>query len=53
MILVDTSIWVEHLRKGNTALRSLLDEGEVTIHPFIIGELAFGKYFRHLDLDCG
>ena len=43
MILVDTSIWVDHLRKGSTTLRSLLDEGGVAIHPFIIGELACGS----------
>jgi predicted nucleic acid-binding protein len=43
MILVDTSIWVDHLRKGNIVLSSLLERGEVAIHPFIIGELACGS----------
>jgi predicted nucleic acid-binding protein len=42
MILVDTSVWVQHLRKGNERLRSLLDEEQVVCHPFIIGELACG-----------
>jgi len=43
MMLVDTSIWVEHLRSGNVHLKSLLEEGEVVCHPFIIGELACGN----------
>ncbi len=42
MVLVDTSIWIDHLRKGNARLEALLDEGEVLCHPFIIGELACG-----------
>ena len=42
MILVDTSIWVEHLRRGAPALVQRLEEGQVCIHPFIVGELACG-----------
>lgn len=42
MVLVDTSIWVSHLRTGATHLKSLLEQGEVACHPFIIGELACG-----------
>lgn len=42
MILVDTSVWVRHLRQGDQHLVSLLDEGQVVSHPFIIGELACG-----------
>ena len=42
MTLVDTSVWVHHLRHGNNELRKLLDSGEVFCHPFIIGELACG-----------
>lgn len=40
MVLVDTSIWVSHLRDGDAQLKKLLNNGEVIIHPFIIGELA-------------
>ena len=40
MILVDTSLWVEHLRRGLLRLATLLQEGEVLIHPQVIGELA-------------
>ncbi len=42
MILVDTSVWVEHLRRGLPHLATLLQSGEVLIHPWVIGELACG-----------
>jgi predicted nucleic acid-binding protein len=40
--LVDTSVWVDHLRRGNAQLATLLDAGAVCCHPFVIGELACG-----------
>jgi hypothetical protein len=40
VILVDTSVWVEHLRLGSTALARELEAGQVLTHPFVIGELA-------------
>ena len=43
MILVDTSVWVDHLRNGLPLLANLLQEGEVLIHPWVIGEIACGK----------
>ncbi len=43
MILVDTSVWVEHLRRGLPRLAALLQEGTVLIHPWVIGELACGN----------
>ena len=43
MILVDTSVWVDHLRAGDKALAALLDAGMVLAHPFVIGELALGN----------
>ncbi|MFQ5881693.1 MAG: type II toxin-antitoxin system VapC family toxin [Candidatus Methylomirabilales bacterium] len=42
MILVDTSVWIEHLRTGNRRVRSLLYDEQVLCHPFIVGELACG-----------
>ena len=42
MILVDTSVWVEHLRRRSAGLAGLLDQGLVACHPFVIGELALG-----------
>ncbi len=43
MILVDTSVWVEHLRRGDEGLADLLGKGLVLVHPFVIGELALGN----------
>jgi predicted nucleic acid-binding protein len=43
VILVDTSVWIEHLRAGDERLMALLDAGEVLAHPFVIGELALGN----------
>ena len=43
MILVDTSIWVDHFRSGSTRLFDLLNRGEVLVHPFVLGELALGN----------
>ena len=43
MVLVDTSVWVDHLRTGNKALAHLLNNAEVLAHPFIIGEIACGN----------
>jgi hypothetical protein len=42
MILVDTSVWVDHLRHGDETLAQLLYQGRIYIHPMIIGELACG-----------
>lgn len=53
MILVDTSVWIDHLRGGNPALVDLLDAGAVLTHPFVIGELALGGLRqRKLILDA-
>ncbi len=41
MILVDTSVWIEHLRTGDENLVALLNSSQVLMHPFVIGELAF------------
>lgn len=43
MVLVDTSVWVSHLRDGNAELANLLNDGQVMCHSFIIGELACGN----------
>lgn len=42
MILVDTSVWVDHIRRSDGDLMRLLDRGLVLAHPFVIGELALG-----------
>ena len=43
MILVDTSVWIEHLRSASAILSVLLDDGGVLGHPFVLGELALGN----------
>ncbi len=43
MILADTSVWVDHLRKSSQELSALLNEGLIVCHPFVIGELACGN----------
>jgi hypothetical protein len=42
MVLVDTSVWVAHLRAGNAALAAMLTKAQVACHPLVIGELACG-----------
>jgi hypothetical protein len=43
MILADTSLWVEQLRRPNGPLTAALDAGVIVMHPFVIGELACGN----------
>ena len=43
MILVDTSVWVDHLRRGDAQLAQLLEGAAVLMHPFVIGEIACGS----------
>lgn len=43
MILVDTSVWIDHLRKRNDRLSDLLLSASVLVHPHVIGELACGN----------
>lgn len=50
MILVDTSVWVDHLRHGNQVLSRLLEGNEVLVHPFVIGELACGNLANRRDI---
>lgn len=42
MVLADTSIWIDHFRRGSPLLIGLLDRGQVLTHPAVIGELACG-----------
>lgn len=50
MVLVDTSVWIDHLRNDNDRLRKLLDAAEVLMHPFIVGELALGVLKRREEI---
>jgi predicted nucleic acid-binding protein len=49
-MLVDTSIWVEHLRHNQLGLVSLLHREDVQCHPFIIGEWACGSVIRRSEI---
>jgi predicted nucleic acid-binding protein len=52
LILVDTSVWVDHLRFGDAQLASLLEASAVVTHPFIVGEIACGSLSnRRMVLD--
>ena len=50
MILVDTSVWIEHFRAASSMLSQLLDNGEVLGHPFVLGELALGNLRQRDDV---
>ena len=50
MVLVDTSVWVDHLRRGTIGLDAPLGEGQVLCHPFVIGELACGNLKNRSDI---
>lgn len=50
MILVDTSVWVEHLRTGDPGLATLLNSSQVLMHPFVLGELACGNLRQRAEL---
>ena len=50
MILVDTSVWIEHLRVGSQRLKNLLLDDQVLCHPFVVGELACGILQRRSEI---
>ncbi len=52
MIIVDTSVWIDHLRSGDTVLADRLGAGRVLAHPFITGEIALGS-LRQRDTVLG
>jgi predicted nucleic acid-binding protein len=49
-MLVDTSVWIEHLRRGHAGLRVFLERGEVSTHPFVLGELACGDLDNRAEI---
>jgi len=50
MVLADTSVWVDHFHQASVKLAALLDDGEVAIHPFVIGELACGNLTNRTEI---
>ena len=49
MILVDTSVWIDHLRSADSELPKLLHAGDVLTHAMIIGELACGNLPKRVE----
>ena len=49
-MLVDTSVWIDHFRRGNDTLSGLLESARVWSHPFVIGELACGHLKRKREI---
>ena len=49
-VLVDTSVWIDHLRSGNHRLEGLLEHSQVVCHPFVVGEIACGKLSNRSEI---
>ena len=50
MMLVDTSVWIDHLRQGDAALTAALEAGQVWMHSFVLGELACGNLRSRVEV---
>ncbi len=50
MVLVDTSVWIDHLRRYDERLGALLQRVEVIVHPFVVGEMALGALRRRAEV---
>lgn len=50
MILVDTAVWIDHLRDGDSVLAGLLERGQVLAHPWVTGELALGQLRNRAEI---
>lgn len=50
MILVDTAVWIDHLRDNDPHLAGLLDSGAVLAHPWVTGELALGSLRNRVEI---
>jgi predicted nucleic acid-binding protein len=50
MVLADTSVWIQHFRRGDPALAARLSDGLILMHPFVSGELACGNLKRRAEI---
>jgi len=50
LILVDTAVWIDHLRDDDAHLVDLLDRGQVLAHPWVTGELALGSIRNRAEI---
>ncbi|HKV71111.1 MAG TPA: PIN domain-containing protein [Gemmatimonadales bacterium] len=50
IILADTSVWIDHWRRGNPRFRRLLEADQIVVHPFVLGEIALGAITPRADV---
>jgi predicted nucleic acid-binding protein len=50
VVLADTSVWIQHFRRGDPTLASQLADGQVLMHPFVLGELACGNLKNRAEI---
>jgi hypothetical protein len=50
IVLVDTSVWIDHWRRGNATLARMLEQDRVIIHPFVLGEIALGAITPRMEV---
>ena len=50
MMLVDTSVWIDHFRQGDASLTTALEAGQVGMHSFVLGELACGNLRSRVEV---
>ncbi len=50
MVLIDTSVWIDHFRRVHPGLSDQLEEGSVLCHPFVVGELACGNLQNRIEV---
>jgi predicted nucleic acid-binding protein len=50
VILVDTSVWIDHFRAGDDLLAGLLQDGQVLGHPWVTGEIALGSLAQRREV---
>lgn len=50
MVLVDTSIWIDHFHFSNKGLKKLLLTSQVCIHPYVVGELSCGNISNRKEI---
>jgi len=51
MILADTSVWIDHLRLADSTFSNKLNNNEVLMHPFIMGEILLGYLANRADIE--
>ena len=50
MIIIDTSVWIDHIRQPEVEVELLLKRDQALVHPFVIGEPALGNMKRHDEI---